>query len=135
KALLSGFVVRMGNRQVAAGWGPRLIAYVAGGELKWLDLASTALSNQSVASENNEARLDCDCTDPDGATWRIKEEFRPGSVPGSIQVLIEVSVDQDRAIACLPMLLLFPGVGSFGIEKGQGLFAGLEYLDNEPSSS
>jgi hypothetical protein len=33
------------------------------------------------------------------------------------------------------MLLVFPGVASFGTAKGQGLFSGLEYLENEPSSS
>src|SRR5215468_8663159 len=33
------------------------------------------------------------------------------------------------------MLLLFPGAGSFGGLKSQGLLAGLEYLENEPSSS
>ena len=33
------------------------------------------------------------------------------------------------------MLLLLPGHGSFGALKGQGLLAGVEYLENEPSSS
>ena len=44
-------------------------------------------------------------------------------------------MDQDRSVAFLPMLMIFPGAGSFGERKGQGLFAGLEYLDDEPSSS
>jgi hypothetical protein len=33
------------------------------------------------------------------------------------------------------MFMCFPGAGSFGPVKGQGLLAGLEYLENEPSSS
>src|SRR5258708_29931966 len=33
------------------------------------------------------------------------------------------------------MFVVFPGAGSFGPVKGQGVLAGLEYLENEPSSS
>ena len=33
----------------------------------------------------------------------------------------------------LPLVLVLPGHGSHGVLKTQGLFAGVEYLDNEPS--
>src|SRR5258708_40325426 len=33
------------------------------------------------------------------------------------------------------MFMLFAGASSFGPVKGQGLLAGLEYLEDEPSSS
>jgi hypothetical protein len=52
-----------------------------------------------------------------------------------IDVRTVVTVDRDRQVYFLPMLVLFPGAGSFGSQKGQALFAGLEYLENEPSSS
>jgi hypothetical protein len=132
---LDGFIARVKGRTFAVGLGPRMIGYIAGGELRWLDLASAISGNQSVISKKNEVRVDFDCADREGATWRVTERFRPESVAGSIQVLVELSVDRERAIACLPMLMLFPGVGAFGGAKHQGLFAGLEYLENEPSSS
>ena len=44
-------------------------------------------------------------------------------------------MDQDRDVIHLPWLTLFPGLGTFGERKTQGLFAGLEYLEDEPSSS
>ncbi|HWH72087.1 MAG TPA: hypothetical protein VNT26_22180, partial [Candidatus Sulfotelmatobacter sp.] len=44
-------------------------------------------------------------------------------------------MDRDCEVAFLPMLVLFPGAGTFGPTKGQGLLAGLEYLEDEPSSS
>jgi len=47
----------------------------------------------------------------------------------------ECSVDAPRDVVFPPLLLLLPGHGSFGALKGQALFAGVEYLDNEPSSS
>ncbi len=43
--------------------------------------------------------------------------------------------DRDCRVLYLPWLTLFPGLGTFGERKTQGLFAGLEYLDDEPSSS
>ena len=60
------------------------------------------------------------------------------SAPGSsaaIDVHTECSVDAPRDVVFLPLLLLLPGHGSFGALKGQALFAGVEYLENEPSSS
>jgi hypothetical protein len=44
-------------------------------------------------------------------------------------------VDQDRDVVFLPMFVLLPGVGSFGTAKRQAVFPGLEYLEDEPSSS
>jgi hypothetical protein len=111
-----------------------MIGYVADGELRWLDLASTGL-RQSVAFVKNELRVEYECPEQDGPTWQVRERFEADMVAGSIQVSIELSVNRERSIACLPMLLLFPGVGSFGSAKQQGLFAGLEYLEDEPSSS
>ncbi len=46
-----------------------------------------------------------------------------------------VTVSRDRLVAYLPLLTLLPGLGSFGTNKTQALFAGVEYLENEPSSS
>ena len=135
KTPLGGFLVRVRNKVYGAGSGPRVIGYVADGELRWLDLASTSLGRQSMVLVKNELRVEYDCTEQDGATWQVRERFEADMVAGSIQVSIELSVDRERSIACLPMLLLFPGVGSFGSAKQQGLFAGLEYLEDEPSSS
>ncbi|MCL5280738.1 MAG: hypothetical protein M1376_12620, partial [Planctomycetes bacterium] len=47
----------------------------------------------------------------------------------------EYLVDKDREVIHLPWLTLFPGLGTFGERKTQGLFAGLGDLDDEPSSS
>jgi hypothetical protein len=135
KTPLGGFLIRIRNKVYGAGSGPRMIGYVAGGELRWLDLASTSLGKQNVAFDKNELRVECDCAETDGTTWQVRERFAPDAVAGSIQASMELSVDRERSIACLPMLLLFPGAGSFGSAKEQGLFAGLEYLENEPSSS
>ncbi len=65
----------------------------------------------------------------------MTRRFGPGPQLGTISVETEFVVDRDREVVHLPWLTLFPGLGTFGEHKTQGLFAGLEYLDDEPSSS
>jgi hypothetical protein len=72
-------------------------------------------------------------TDADSAEWNFITRFRP--LEDRIEVETEVSVNRDREVLYLPMLQVFAGEGSFGTQKKQALLAGLEYLDNEPSSS
>jgi hypothetical protein len=72
--------------------------------------------------------------DVDGGEWTYRQMFRVDS-PGAIVTETSVSVNQDRAVVYLPMHTLIAGENSFGRKKGQGFFAGLEYLEDEPSSS
>ena len=72
--------------------------------------------------------------DADGADWTYRPTFGTDS-PGVIATETSVSVNQDRAVVYLPMHTLIAGEKSFGPRKGQGLFAGLEYLGDEPGSS
>lgn len=60
----------------------------------------------------------------------VSQRFSLGTVAGTIDVQAQVSVDQPREVYFLPMFLLLPGMGNYGTSKGQGLFAGLEYLED-----
>lgn len=119
---------------MAAGNNRALIGYLRSGEARWLDLASRA----GVQASHDQGALLVQATahDEDGAEWTIRERFAASPNPGAIDVTVTVSVSQLREVAFLPMLMLLPGLGSFGETKNQAVFAGLEYLDkNEPSSS
>lgn len=135
KSAAGGFVVRVKERSMAVGSAPSLIGYVKAGEMHWLNCATATIQNQKISGNHNQLAVSFECADPDGGIWGVERRFQPGSIPGTIEVQTDIRVNQDRAVAFLPMLLLFPGVGGFGEAKGQGLFAGLEYLENEPSSS
>jgi hypothetical protein len=52
-----------------------------------------------------------------------------------VMVESRFTADRDRDVIYLPMFTLLSGLGTFGTNKAQGLFSGLEYLENEPSSS
>jgi hypothetical protein len=132
---LGGFVVRVSGHDVAFGSEPAVFGYLDAGELHWLNCASVTSQKRKVEVQQGELVVSYECADTNEAIWKVTARFRPHSVPGAIEVQTVVGINQDRSIAFIPMLLVFPGVGSFGTSKNQGLFAGLEYLENEPSSS
>jgi len=132
---LAGFVIKIAGQPFGIGSPPAAVGYVYRDELHWLDMTKAALQKQSVGVERNQIQSAFQCADLDGATWHVTQHLRPQRVAGAIEVQTDISVDQDRAVAWLPMLMVFPGAGAFGTSKGQGLFAGLEYLADEPSSS
>jgi len=135
KDAFGAFIVRVCGQQFAIGLNKPTLAYLADGQLRWCDLASGVGKKFSVRAAGNAIEAVLECGDPDGARWRFRQRFRSGAKPSSIDAEVEATVDQDRSMAFLPMLMLFPGAGTFGTNKGQALLAGCEYLENEPSSS
>ena len=137
-----GFSVAAAGRQVATGHNRPLIGYfdpatarsATGPAVRWLDLAAVATVTTGLDPATKALSVEAQLRDPDGGQWRLRQVFRPGS-PAAIDVHTECSVDAPRDVVILPLLLSLPGHGSFGALKGQALFAGVEYLENEPSSS
>ncbi len=121
------------NKPMATGWNTAQLCYEAEGVVRWLPLYKAAKS--SLTRERSRVRITHLFSDPEGARWKIEQVFSPSAQKDAIDVRTVVTVDRDRQVYFLPMLVLFPGAGSFGSEKGQALFGGLEYLENEPSSS
>ncbi len=130
-----GFVVRVSGQPVAIGQNRPMVAYVTENRLMWIDLAHAAARRFWVQGTDASLESNFECTDASGARWKLVQTFRQGRIPETIDVKSSVTVNQDRAVAFLPMFMAFPGAASFGQDKGQGLLAGLEYLENEPSSS
>jgi hypothetical protein len=140
--IVGGFTLTVGGQLVATGHNRPLIGYVSPSGRKgslapvihWLGVAGHGRVTSSLDPATKVLTVEAQLRDPDGAGWRLRQVFRPGP-PGTIAVSCECSVDAPRNVVFLPLLLVLPGHGSFGALKGQGLFAGVEYLQNEPSSS
>jgi len=124
------FVVQVNGREMAAGYTGERIGLMLNDQPEWLTLREASTS--STASG-----IICQATlkDSGGAQWQMTRRFKVGEKAGTITVETTVTVDKDREVVHLPWLTLVPGLGTFGERKAQGLFAGLEYLDDEPSSS
>src|ERR1017187_7105872 len=129
------FEVRVAGELFALGQREPLIGYVARGEMRWFSLANAAQAKRTMKVQRKSALVSLEGRDADGALWKIQQQFSPGPIAGAIAISTEVTVDQDRSVAFLPLLMIFPGAGTFSAAKGQGLFAGLEYLDGETRSS
>jgi hypothetical protein len=130
---LGAFSLRVAGDPVATGLNDPLIGYLSGASpARWLRWSERATVTTRRGPDGLLVRGTA--VDADGAGWTITQRFR-AAAPGAIDVETRVTVSQERSVLFLPMLALLPGAGSFGEAKGQGLFAGLEYLDNEPSSS
>ena len=127
------FVLKVNGAEMAAGYRGERIGVMVSDRPEWLELGQSDFSCEPGA----EGEIACRAVlrDSTGARWQITRRFRAGTQADTLLVMTEVAVDQDRDIVYLPWLTLFPGLGTFGERKAQGLFAGLEYLDDEPSSS
>ncbi|MFO0949677.1 MAG: hypothetical protein U0835_00705 [Isosphaeraceae bacterium] len=132
---LGGFTVRMGGRLLATGHNRPLIGYLAPGRVvRWLDVAKLAKVATRFIGLPGIQTVEAALEDPDGGHWRLTQTFGPAG-NGAITATATAEVDAPRQVVFLPLLLVLPGNGSFGTLKGQGLFAGVEFLENEPSSS
>jgi hypothetical protein len=108
-----------------------MLGYVSGTNSEWLTLTNRATVKRSKGGILVQAEV----ADAGGAHWKFEQTFTPSAISNGIDVVSSISVDQDRSVTFLPLLTLLPGLGSFGTNKSQGVFAGVEYLENEPSSS
>ncbi len=126
------FVVEVDGREMAAGYKAETIGLVLDEKTQWLNLRE---ADVTYAFTHNGGRCEATLRDSGGGQWQARRVFKAGAKSGTISVETTVVVDRDRQVVYLPWLTLFPGLGTFGARKTQGLFAGLEYLGDEPSSS
>lgn len=126
------FTLHVDGRPFAAGNGSSLLGYLAEGRPQWLTLTHAA----EVKADRQGLQVSLSPRDVDGARWRIEQSFTASARPGGIEVETRVTVDRDRDVLFLPLFTLLPGLGAdFGTNKTQALLAGVEYLENEESSS
>ncbi len=133
RRVLGDFVLKVDGTEMAAGYRAEQIGLMLDNRARWLpmDKANVSLSTDP----NGGIVLTAHLKDDRAGQWKIIRSFRAGPQPGSICVETTFAAEQDSEVIHLPWLTLFPGLGTFDGKKTQGLFAGLEYLDDEPSSS
>ncbi|MGB2862340.1 MAG: hypothetical protein WBC05_03355 [Sedimentisphaerales bacterium] len=123
------FALKVNGVEMAAGYQSELLGLVFDEQPEWLNLknAKMTFGNPSTSSAGFK--------DSGGGIWDIRRSVRAAQQQGTLIVEIELKADKDRDIIHIPWLTIFPGLGTFGQRKDQGLFAGLEYLCDESSSS
>ncbi len=128
------FLLKVNGAEMAAGYDSELIGVILEDRAEWLNLKNAKVKFSTLPVSGwfvAEAVI----KDGGGAKYELLRRVRSGERAGTIEVELEFKVDKDREVVRLPWLSVFPGLGTFGPKKHQGLFAGLEYLCDEPSSS
>lgn len=129
---LGDFIIKVADYEMSVGYSNELLGVLLDGHVQWLDLNEGSLTKEYSPDGITLTTL---LNDSDGATWKIIREIRASQIDGVIEVNAQIQVDMDREVICIPWLTIFPGLGTFGQDKEQALFAGLEYLSDEHSSS
>ena len=104
------------------------------GKVRTLDWSNTKMNGQ--VNSDGGITTEAATTDADGRTWRIVRRFIPQS-PEDLLVHTHVETSLPTAppkVLHVPALTLFVDRASNG-RKHQAMLAGVEYLDDEPSSS
>ena len=106
------------------------VAVEHAGQVVWLGLEDdqVELVGEHTVRAMAKAKL------PGGGILKLEQQFTR-SLDGLIEVEAGLWTSEECQLVYAPLLLLFPGDGTFGDQKGQALFPGVEYLENEPSSS
>jgi hypothetical protein len=127
------YIIKVNGSEMAAGYECELIGVVFDGSPEWLNLkdAKVTFDNKQTGEFISKAVI----RDSGGAEWEIHRNIRAAKEKGMLIVETQIRVNKDRDIIHVPWLTVFPGLGRFGERKYQGLFAGVEYLCDEPSSS
>lgn len=139
----SSFWVEVAGERMAAGHNAPLLGYVRDGQPRWFPVngsnavvvvqqaARTPLADAAVGGTLT-ARVTV--SDPDGGRWQLEHTIKLHTA-GALLFEATARCDQDRDVLYLPLFTLLPGLGHYGTNKTQALLAGVEYLENEPSSS
>lgn len=131
----SSFALSVDGREMAQGFTGEMLGVQIKGQTEWLALNAPDVTTTIKATGEEGFTVTAQTKDSADAQWTVERCFVPGPCPASIEVTTTLKVDQDRALVSVPWLTLLPGFTSFGDQKCQGLFAGVEYLADEPSSS
>ncbi len=128
------FVLKVNGIEMASGYQCELLGVVFDESPEWLNLKNAKVTFEN-RDEREEFKSRAVIKDSGGATWEIEKSVRHAEQEGTLVIETELKVNTDRDIVYIPWLTIFPGLGTFGEKKYQGLLAGVEYLCDEPSSS
>lgn len=150
-----GYVLRVDDAVMAMGHTDSAIGYLDGGAPAFFHLRDAEVStsmdecsivhhrsssctdagNSDVRKEDRALVVEASFTDSGGANWKLSRRVEACSGSGALLMHTAICVDRDRQVFHLPWLTLFPGLDTFGTHKTQAILPGVEYLEDEPSSS
>jgi len=129
------FVLCVDGQEMAQGFTGEMLGLQVNARTEWLVLNPASVTTVVRPHGQRGFTVTALGRDSAGAQWTLERRFVPLEDSSTIEVTATLRVDRDRRLLSVPWLTLLPGFGRFGARKHQGLFAGMEYLADEPSSS
>ena len=125
------YVIENNRVPIACAHDEPLLGYMVNGKTEVVNLAKDAVTTISRTASSMTATAVF--KDSGGAEWTAVRTFMAAH-GDAVNVTTSIRVTDNRQLVQMPWITLFPGLGSFGAHKTQGLLAGVEYLVDEPSS-
>jgi len=125
------FEVAVAGTRMACGYISDQLAIA---DMPRLDLR-VSVAKTTVQATPEGATMTLRLTDGDGGQWTLTRTFKPLAEKDAIEADFSLVCDQPRKVLHVPVFTMLPGLGSFETNKTQAVFCGVEYLENEPSSS
>ncbi|MBR6323523.1 MAG: hypothetical protein IKR62_00970, partial [Victivallales bacterium] len=125
------YVIENNRVPIACAHDEPLLGYMVNGKTEVVNLAKDAVTTISQTASSMTATAVF--KDSGGAEWTAVRTFMAAH-GDAVNVTTSIRVTDNRQLVQMPWITLFPGLGSFGAHKTQGLLAGVEYLVDEPSS-
>ncbi|MBM4090197.1 MAG: hypothetical protein FJ276_12365, partial [Planctomycetes bacterium] len=126
------YALRVAGQEMAQSHARLRLGVLVDGEPTYVEYGGAPC--QLTRDADGRMRVIARMLDAAGGRWELSREFAPRD-DGAISVQTRITVDRARDIFHLPMITLVAGLGTFGEEKTQAVLPGVEYLENEPSSS
>jgi len=125
------FEIRVDGVPMASTYSADLMAIGDGSGLAWIptDKAQARVTSQRPATVERTFQ------DPKGGKWKLTTTFKPIADKGAIEIESVLECSAETRVFHAPVFAMLAGLGTFAPKKTQALFAGLEYLEDEPSSS
>ena len=130
KAKYGVFEIQVDGRPMGTSGVLPQVAVEQAGQVVWLGLEDDRIE---LVGEHT-VRTSASAQLPGGGELKLQQQFIRAE-DGLIEVEAKLSTSVECQLVYAPLLMLFPGDGAFGDQKGQAIFPGVEYLENEPSSS
>ncbi len=121
-----------GATEFAVGHNRPQMAILNAGQPVWIEITN---ADTAITKRNHSLTIQSKWRDPIGAIWSYVQKFDTTNKSSGIECSASLSCNQNRELLYFPVVMLLPGFGSFGNQRNQGLFGGLEYLDSPDSSS
>lgn len=125
------WVLTYQNEPIAQGNPRSLLGWMNGTEVHWLELSQPV----QLKHDGDSSAITWAWKNPSGQQITLNQSFTPGRERQTISVETQLTSHPEIGLVSVPVLVMHPRSNVFASEPAQALFSGIEFLEQESSSS